>query len=142
LEKRQEGLFELYGLIEQTIRRYQRPEILCPRTDDAGLRMQCDYLLLGSLLKSATTLGIMPVPTSPYGEVSFNEIANKLHSLDVQAICDSIDRPWINGKYPTPAHGLKIVIHERIESLEERLSGLDIQDFKKSGNNIQPVFGV
>jgi hypothetical protein len=142
LEKRREALFELYGLIEQTIRRYQRPEVLCPRTDSTSWSLQCDALLLGSLLKSATTLGIMPVPTPPYGNVSFVEIANRLYSLDVKAICDSISRAYINGNYPKPAHGLRVVIHERIESLKERLSGLDIRDFNKNGKNARPVVGV
>jgi len=142
LERRQGALFELYGMIEQTITRYQRSDTLCPRTDNANLRLQCDYLLLGSLIKSATTLGIMPVPEPPYGNISFDELADKLYSLDVQAICDSIDRPKINGKHPKPAHGLKKVIQEKIESLEERLSGLDIQEFKKEGQNIRPIVGV
>jgi len=84
----------------------------------------------------------MPVPTPPYGDVSFDEIANRLYSLDVKAICDSISRTYINGQLPKPAHGLKVVIRDRIESLEERLSGLDIQDFKKNGKSIRPVVGV
>lgn len=126
-------------MIEQTIRRYQRQDVLCPRTDSADWRFQCDGLLLGSLLKSATTLGIMPVPDSPYGSISFDEMTAKLYSLDVRAICDRISRTDIDGYYPKPAHGLKEVIQERIKALEERLSGLDLQDFKSKGKAPRPV---
>ena len=94
------------------------------------------------LLKSATTSGILPVPESPFGDISFDEMTAKLYSLDARAICDSISRPTINGKYPKLAHGLKEVIQERIKSLEERLSGLDIQDFETKGKSTRPMVGV
>jgi hypothetical protein len=102
----------------------------------------CDSLLLGSLLKSATTLEIVPVPETPYGEISFDEMTNKLYSLNVSAICDNISRPYIGGYYPKPAHGLKEMIQEKIESVEERLSGLDIQDFKMKEKSPRPIVGV
>jgi hypothetical protein len=128
--KREEALFDLYGLIEETIRKYQRCEILCPHTDSEEWRMSCDPLLLGSLLKSATVLEILPVLKAPYEDISFDELPAKLYSLNVNAICDKIERLRIGGQYPRSAHGLKDMIQERIEALEERLSGLDLPDFE------------
>lgn len=84
----------------------------------------------------------MPVPEAPYGDISFDEMTAKLYSLNVNAICDSINRPYIGGQYPKPAHGLKEMIQERIISLEERLSGLGIQDFKAKEKSPRPVVGV
>lgn len=84
----------------------------------------------------------MPVPDSPYGDVSFDRMIAKLQSLRVNAICDSISRPTIGGIHPKPAHGFKETIQERIKSLEECLSGLDIQDFKAKGKSPRPLVGV
>jgi hypothetical protein len=129
--KREEALFESYALIEQTVKRYQKPEVLCPRIDNPENRLACDAMLLGSLLKSSATRKIYPVPDAPYGEVSFNDLAEKLKGLHVEALCDRIARCQINGNYPKPGHGLKEVIQQKIATLEERLSGLDIEDFKE-----------
>ena len=136
LERRQGALFELYDWIDQTIRRYQQSETICPRKDDDDARLQCDYLVLGSLMKSATTSGILPVPVPPYGDISFKGMVGNFNDLDIQAICDSIDKPKPRAE---PAHGLKEAIEDTIESLEERLSGLDIQEFKKNGQSTRPV---
>jgi hypothetical protein len=105
--------------------------VLCPRTDNAHYRLRCDAMLLGALLKSAGTKRIYPVPDAPYGEASFNELAEKLKSLHVEALCDGIARCQINGVYPKQGHGLMEAIQQKIASLEERLSGLDIEDFKE-----------
>jgi hypothetical protein len=101
--------------------------------------MSCDSLLLDSLLKSATTLEILPVLEAPYEDISFDELTAKLYSLNVNAMCDKIDRPRFRGQYPKPAHGLKDMIQERIEALEERLSGLDLQDFKAKEKSPRPA---
>jgi hypothetical protein len=132
----------LYDLIEGKIERYQGAKIRCRRTDDTEVAQQCDSLMLGSLLKSARKLGIIPVPNCPNGLMSFDKLSAKFHCLDINAICDSMSRTKIKGAYPKPAHGLKGLIHRKIEALEERLSGLDIQDFKRKGKNSRPLVGV
>jgi len=142
LMKRREALSELYDLIEEKIERYQGPRIRCRRTDDTEIAQQCDSLMLGSLLKSARKLDIIPVPDFPYRPMSFNRLSAKFHCLDINAICDSMSRTKIKGAYPKPAHGLKDLIQRKIEALEERLSGLDIQDFKRKGKSSRPLVGV
>jgi hypothetical protein len=74
--------------------------------------------------------------------MTFDKLSAKFYFLDINAICDSISRTKINGAYPKPAHGLKNLIRKKIEVLEERLSGLDIQDFKRKGNSSRPLVGV
>lgn len=124
------------------IERYQGPKIRCPRTDDTELQQHCDSLILGSLTKSARKLGIIPVPNPDYSLMSFDKLSAKFYSLDINAICDSISRTKIKGAYPKPAHGLKNLIRKKIEALEERLSGLEIQDFKRKGKSSRPLVGV
>ncbi|PMD57216.1 uncharacterized protein K444DRAFT_632349 [Hyaloscypha bicolor E] len=142
LMKRQEALSDLYAFIEQTARRYQQSEICCPRTDSAEWALNCDSLLLGSLLKSASSYEILPVPESPYGDISFDELAAKLYSLNVSAICDKIRPSFQAGVEPKPAHGLHEAIEERIALLEERLSGLNIFEFKGEEKGPRPIVGV
>jgi hypothetical protein len=85
----------------------------------------------------------MPAPEPPYRDISFDEMAAKLYSLEVHAMCDEISKRYLGGYHSAkPAHGLKDVLKERIESLEERLSGIDIQDFKTDGKAPRPVMGV
>ncbi|KAL2071714.1 hypothetical protein VTL71DRAFT_12949 [Oculimacula yallundae] len=128
MERREEALSECYLLIDQTIQRYQRSEVLCPR-DDIHLAPACDALLLGSLLKSVSSLGLYPAPEAPYDGVSFDEVEALLSDLSVQALCDRI-RPYMEGNEFIPAHGLKDVIQERIAGISERLAGLDLKEFK------------
>lgn len=143
LKKRQEALSKLYDWIEKKIERYQGSKIRCPRRDDTELQQHCDSLILGSLLKSARKLGIIPIPEADYGLMSFDKLSAEFYSLEITAICDSISRPRIEGAaFPKPAHGLKNLIRKKIDTLEKRLSGLDIQDFKRKGNSSRPLVGV
>jgi len=128
-------------LIEETIRRYRRPEILCPLAD-----ILCDSLLLGSIQKGATILEILPVPKAPFGDISFDEMIAKLYSLNVSSSCDNMYRsgspPFGRFGSHRPAHELKETIRKSIKVLEKRLSGLDILDFKAKQKNPRPVMGV
>jgi hypothetical protein len=124
-------MFSAYALIEHTLKRYQKKELLCPRTDGEDLRSACDAMLLGSLLRSATIQGVWPAPAPPYDNTSFGELADKIENLDVNGLCDKISKVRINGKFPQAAHGLKELITQRITALEETLSGLDIDEFKE-----------
>jgi hypothetical protein len=142
LAKHREAPSELYDLIEETIKRYQQPQILCRRTDDTVLQRCCDSLILGSLLKSARKLDIIPVPEPHQRHLSFDEMSERLYSLDVHSLCETTSGMRFGGFYPKTAHGLKDSIKERILPLEERLSGLDIQAFKGKGKSSRPLVGV
>jgi hypothetical protein len=142
LIKRQEALFNLYTFIEETARKYQQSEVCCPRKDSAEWALNCDSLLLGSLLKSASKNEILPVPEAPYGDISFDELTAKLYSLNVSAICDKICPSYRGGIKSKPAHGLHYAIEERITLLEERLSGLNISEFKGEEKAPRPIVSV
>jgi hypothetical protein len=124
-------------LIEHTLKKYQKADVLCPRTDDDELALSCDAILLGALLKSAATKKIYPVPEAPYGKMSFNKLAKKIKSLHVEALCDKIDQ-WEDDIEHGPGHGLLSDIQHKIASLEDRLSGLDIDTFKEKKQVSEP----
>ena len=129
MAKRDEALFELYELIEQTVKRYQKSAVLCLRTDDKELALSCDAILLGSLLKSSVTRKIYPVPAAPYERMSFNKLSKRMKILRVEALCDKINQ-WDTDEDRGPGHGLQRAIQQKIASIEERLCGLDIDAFK------------
>ncbi|KAG4440179.1 hypothetical protein IFR05_004324 [Cadophora sp. M221] len=124
MKRREEALCECYCLIEETIRRYQRAETLCPRPDGEHLRTACDSMLLGSLLKSASSKGLYPRPDAPYWRISFDDLAPILNGLYVRTLCD------IDGDGPISTHGLKDLIEVKIGDIYDLLSGLDLEDFK------------
>ncbi|KAE8453983.1 hypothetical protein EG329_007759 [Mollisiaceae sp. DMI_Dod_QoI] len=130
-QKRKDALFELYALVEQTIRRYQRQDIFCLRTRDVECRPSCDALLLGSLTRSASALGIYPVPDSPYGTTCFDKLAIDMMNLNAEALCDSI-MPWSNSDPHKYGHGFHDAVKLKLDDLEKRLSGLDMGEYKKS----------
>ena len=86
-------------------------------------------MMLGSLLKSAALSGFWPPPIKPYQDVVFSVLAKQMRELKVTALCDSISKVQINGAWPKPAHGLQVLIDEKINELEARLCGLDLKDF-------------
>ncbi len=130
-QKRKDALFELYALVEQTIRRYQRQDIFCLRTRDVECRPSCDALLLGSLTRSASAFDIYPVPDSPYGTTCFNELAKDMKRLKAEALCDSI-MLWYTSNPHKLGHGFHDVVKVKLEEIEKRLSGLNIREYKKS----------
>lgn len=127
--RRADALTEIYALIEQTITRYQSPKVLCGRSDH--LAASCDAMVLGSLLKESSKAGIWPPPVPPYAGVDFDSLIHLVQTLEVTAVCDEVSRVLINGSWPDPGHGLQALFEEKIEVLEERLSGLSLDDFVK-----------
>jgi hypothetical protein len=92
----------------------------------------CDAMLLGSLLKSSSKAGIWPPPETPYSDVDFKSLVETFRNIKVTALCDSISRVYIDRRYPVAAHGFKQLVEEKVESLKERLCGLDLEEFQKN----------
>ncbi|KAH7350746.1 hypothetical protein BKA65DRAFT_549739 [Rhexocercosporidium sp. MPI-PUGE-AT-0058] len=130
MKRREKALSECYCPVEETIQQYQRAETLYSRHNNEQLRTSCDSMLLGSPLKSTFVQGLYPAPDAPYGRASFNDLVVILNALSVQSLCDIVC-PFGNGGEKNRAHGLKAMIVEKISGIYERLSGLDLKDFKK-----------
>lgn len=92
---------------------------------------ECSGMVLGTLLQSATKLGIYPVPDLTNTDLTFNYVANQIRKVTVIALCDSLSpikgfeyRHW-------STHGVKQVIDTKLVNIEKRLCGLKMEDFKK-----------
>lgn len=80
-------------------------------------------MLLGTLLKSAAGLAIWPPPPTPYDGISVKNIAERVRSLKLVAVCDE----WAPIR---PAHGYAAWVKERADVLDARVTGLDLDIFK------------
>ncbi|APA11747.1 hypothetical protein sscle_08g065170 [Sclerotinia sclerotiorum 1980 UF-70] len=92
---------------------------------------ECSGMVLGTLLQSATKLGIYPVPDLTNTDLTFNYVANQIRKVTVIALCDSLS-PIKGFEYRhLSTHGVKQVIDTKLVNIEKRLCGLKMEDFKK-----------
>ncbi len=131
-QRRKDALQRAYRIVSQIINLYQEAKIQCDRSRMVGLRPACDAMMLGSLIKSATALGLYPAPPAPYSQRSFDEIASLLDQLAPEALCDDISRHWLGNQCSKPAHGLKDYIKAKTEDIYDTLSGLNLESYIKT----------
>ncbi|TGO58805.1 hypothetical protein BCON_0051g00450 [Botryotinia convoluta] len=131
-ERRLTAIADAYSTVE-TILNTGKHHCTAPRKDS----FECSGMVLGTLLQSSTKLGIFPVPDLTDTELTFNYVVNQIRKVEVVALCDKIS-PFKGFEYHHwSTHGVKQAIDTALANLEKRLSGLDMEDFKK-GKRVQP----
>ncbi|KAH8685818.1 hypothetical protein BGZ60DRAFT_426285 [Tricladium varicosporioides] len=113
--------------------KYRGPRVLCgskvfPRPDEK--KLACDSLILGTLLRSGQAQGLSPIPEVPFSGKRFTDIISGLRALKPVAVCDDLlsTFKW-DPSPPPPSHGVKASILAKAKALEERVAGLDLEDF-------------
>ncbi|KAF4629274.1 hypothetical protein G7Y89_g8873 [Cudoniella acicularis] len=86
-------------------------------------------IIIGSRLKSAAMNKVSPPPTEPYEGYTFDAVASSIRNLEYMALCDNISQVTINGVNPRAGHGLRDSVEEEMKALEDRLCGLELEDF-------------
>ncbi|KAF7908519.1 uncharacterized protein EAF01_004274 [Botrytis porri] len=130
--RRLTAIADAYSTVE-TILNTGKHHCTAPRKDS----FECSGMVLGTLLQSSTNLGIFPVPDLTDTELTFNYVVNQIRKVEVVALCDKIS-PFKGFEYHHwSTHGVKQAIDTALANLEKRLSGLDMEDFKK-GKRVQP----
>jgi len=152
MNQRERALQAAYSLISGTISKYQGTKLLCPSTAESFRRYQrpfhtenlvypsydasrlaCDSMVLGSLLKSLVKWGLWPAPTSPYGPQTVDDLCLSIRCLDLVSLCDQLQLP--KGIYDLPSgecHWLRARLKSNVEEQRDRISGLDLEKFKKT----------
>ena len=134
-QSRQSALFDAIGFVQQKIKKYQGPKIHCKSRHGGQVLAEknaaCDALMLGSLLRGSAAMGIWPAPSPPFSAMSWKSTASRIRDLKVVSVCDEFysHSTW-NPKAPDPSHGVKASILEVIDTLEERMTGLELASFK------------
>lgn len=106
-------------------------------------RYSCEGMILGTLLKGLSDHRMWPPPASPYGSFSFKSIAMIVRSLKITSLCDTIQNV---PPFKTPAgftfgssvsniqqqaHGQMKWMHDQVDQIESRITGLGFENFKK-----------
>ncbi|KAJ5041070.1 uncharacterized protein L3040_005625 [Drepanopeziza brunnea f. sp. 'multigermtubi'] len=132
-EQRQACIDEALSLVENYISIYQNSsKSICrvlPR--DSRLEFACDSMVLGSLLKSATQLGLWPRTSSMYHNSSVSKTLERITALEIVSLCraDSL-RPDIGYDFDgisfPSCTKIKRTIHRKLNAIENRLVGLSL----------------
>lgn len=98
---------------------YFTPDNHCSHGDPLG----CDAIVLGSLLKSSTAIGIWPRPEDPFGGITFKGLASQVRDMEVRDDCRQ------GNYYGNGSHGVKDIIKAMVRSLGDQLCGLKLDAF-------------
>jgi len=144
MQKREDAMFDCYALIQNIIRLYRTPPPFFPEMDGIKMRVltntyhdelemcegmggsACNAMVLGSLLREATTLGLYPKPRLPYIKKSFVELKKDIRQLKIMSLCEKSWKP----QKRLDIHGVKGLINGQLRKLERHLQGLNLNDFK------------
>ncbi|KAF4629275.1 hypothetical protein G7Y89_g8872 [Cudoniella acicularis] len=132
-ETREKAISDVLAIFNRYVEKYKGPKVLCgskvfPRPDEK--KMACDSLMLGSLLRSGQVNGLSPNPEVPFSGKRFIDILASLRALKPMAVCDDLlsTFKW-DPAPPPPSHGVKASIIAKTQALEDRIIGLDLEDF-------------
>ncbi|KAJ8060596.1 hypothetical protein OCU04_010907 [Sclerotinia nivalis] len=93
----------------------------------ASHRQDCDSMVLGSLIKSATSKGQFPLPQAPlYNSLSFYTIKSKLEALGVMTGCNMVLQDT------SYHHDIRRQLRLGVTIIDADISGLNLADFKKA----------
>jgi hypothetical protein len=149
MNQRESTLQAVFSFISGIISEYHGTKLSCPSTAEFFQRYQrpfrtenhvypshrasriaCDSMVLGSLLKSLLKEGLWPPPISPYGHHTLDDICFSIQCLDMVSLCDQLQPP--KNSSSGECHGLSAKIRDNVEEQRERISGFDLQNFKKA----------
>jgi hypothetical protein len=85
-------------------------------------------MILGSLVRGSDAIGLWPIPTEPFASLIFCEILEQIRTIQIFDLCD-IDGNRYRKSHA--AHGVRDHFVASMNSLEDKLCGLDIWDFKE-----------
>ena len=119
---RQNTLAEIFAYLQNILTRYQGDIQICQH----GL--QCDGMILGSLIIGMNAVNVLQSFFSPYNGFSVQDFFQKLRSMQVpqHCACNAVQRD----SYPRPdlCEGVKRPLSTKLEELEKQIQGLDLMD--------------
>jgi hypothetical protein len=132
---RQNAINTAITVIHKLITKYIEGTTNCDAALDEDMRLACDAMVLGSLMKGARKIGIWPRPEAPFNGHKYSDLAKAIRELKMFDVCGrSAGRKWSSyGGFEGNAHGLEDLIQLELKAIEENLGGLDLNDFRKEG---------
>lgn len=129
---RESGIDAAITFIHTLINRYMVGQTICDGSLDDELRHACDAMVLGSLIKSSSKIGIWPKPEAPFNGRNFKDVACTIRSIRVLDVCNKTSsRRWNSHGPSSNCHGLEDSIEALMKSVEAGLDGLELSDYTK-----------
>ena len=92
-------------------------------------RSTYDALVLGTLIRGASTIGIWPPPSSPYTNLSWRDTLRNIRGINVTTLCEE----GVNNNHwntHCAAHGVKASIVTELEGFDDGMEGLELAKFQ------------
>ena len=87
-EHRQEAISFLIDNVDLDQKKFSGEERYCQEHDHED-SFACDAMMLGSLLKSCSDLGLWPPPRAPFSGRSLTKTQEDLQSITLKGLCES-----------------------------------------------------
>lgn len=92
-------------------------------------RSNCDGMMLGTFLKSASAKGLWPLPFCPLEGLTLRNLIAQAESLEAVSLCYSLDPKDVSmGK----AHKKEAVLAAKLMQIRGGIFGLDLETFKNA----------
>jgi hypothetical protein len=119
-------MYKIIGTIQNIIDRCKNDDDVCP-SDIASHKMACNSMVLGSLLKNASSFGLWPFPEDPYPGLNLHQVMEATRGFKILSLCDVVSsRPVQEGH---GAHGYMKSLAKSLEKREAEADGLSLEEF-------------
>ncbi|TGO50523.1 hypothetical protein BOTNAR_0389g00010 [Botryotinia narcissicola] len=135
-----DGMRKVCKIVQDTITKYQSSSYSCSATnipwiidtsdehhgianDIPSYRNDCDSMVLGSLIKSAVSNGLYPLPEQPYTLWSLNPLTAKVKLLKADSLCFKLTQEKLED------HNITGSIRKSVEAIDK--SGLSLSTCKE-----------
>jgi hypothetical protein len=115
-----------FRIIKEAIERYRGSKAICSSKRNGSA---CDAMILGYLIKGLSAAGLWPVPEPPYEDITFSQLVVHIEGLEIVSLCDKMD-PDSSHQLPK-GHRLLDSFLDQVDSVEAKLTGLDIKAFQR-----------
>lgn len=117
---------KMLEVVKGTIKRYEGKRVNCPCAKHGPA---CDAMVLGSLIKSMVEYKVWPIPESPYQRFNLGEFWSIFSILDIKTLCSN--GPACQWPSLLNDHGVCDSIEKKVDAIKDKVTGLDIKNFKR-----------
>ncbi|KFZ16545.1 hypothetical protein V502_05040 [Pseudogymnoascus sp. VKM F-4520 (FW-2644)] len=117
------GIKNLIRVIRDLISKYSGADTLCDNDWWA-----CDAFVLGMIIKSSAAIGVWPQTDHTYPGLTYKAMVKRIQQIKVPVNCGNPMRP-VSDDDDSDLHGIKEVIKASMKTIEDQMSGLELEHF-------------
>lgn len=129
-KRRSESFEKVHHIVTSTIEQLVGPSTRCDSGfNSTGERHSCDSLMLGKLLKNASSAKLYPVMLPDHRNTSLFRFCTTVEELKSESLCE-VKLNSRRQEAPS-AHGLNAEIYNAVQVIWREIKGLSLSDYKK-----------